>query len=279
MTKHQICLDSSQNFYEGLSRAFRDPNLTVIEADLSRIHYIFPWQLTLAACLKACCYGKAELSFQWNKAKKYQNEIASYADRMGLFAGMKEAAVLQEADLRPDFNPENFFQIHPIRPGNEDELKVELENLLARFPSVPKELTEILEEMSENIRIHSGVSPRSGWGYVQAQTTASKLRIAFCDFGVGFYKTFHRENRLNGRSPKEMLELSLDSYSSLPESGAGMKQRGLARLCRYLDEHRGSMEIFSDSLRCRYLMRKKSTSVLGYRTKGLLISIEVPLNR
>jgi hypothetical protein len=272
-------LDTSQNFYEGLSRAFRDPNLTVIEADLSRIHYIFPWQLTLAACLKACCSGKAELSFQWNKAKKYQNEIASYADRMGLFSGMKEAEGVQEADLRADFNPENFFEIHPIHAGNEDELKIELQALLARFPSVSVELFEILVELSENIRVHSGTSLRSGWGYVQAQTTASKLRIAFCDFGVGFYKSYHRENLLNGRSPKEMLELSLDSYSSLPLVDGMAKQKGLARLCQYLDDHRGSMEIFSDGLRCRYLMGKKSTSVLGYRTKGSLISIEVPLNR
>jgi hypothetical protein len=279
LTKHQICLDTSQNFYEGLSRAFRDPNLTVIEADLSRIHYIFPWQLTLAACLKACCLGKAELSFQWNRAKKYQNEIASYADRMGLFSGMQEADHVLAKDLRADFNPENFFEIHPIHNGNEEELKVELKRLLSRFPTVPNELFEILEELSENIRMHSGINPRSGWGYVQAQTTASKLRIAFCDFGVGFYKGFHRENLLNGRSPKEMLELSLDSYSSQPKATGKDKQKGLARLCRYLDDHHGSMEVFSDSLRCRYLSRKKSTSVLGYRTKGSLISIEVPLNR
>ena len=278
LTKHQICLANSQNFYEGLSRAFRDPDLTLIEADLSHIHYLFPWQLTLAACLKVWCQGKAALNFHWNESKNYQLEIASYAEKMGLFEGLDSSLSPSSLLQKPGFNADNYFELHAIDRDNGTELLSQLQLLLSRFPDSADPIAPLLFDLSQNIVHHSGAQEGSGWGYVQAQTTAAKLRIAFCDFGVGYYKTYQRQNLLNGRSPKEILETSLESGPGDKASVCSQKH-GLSKICEFLKSHKGWMEIYSDGLKCRYVSGKKSTTVLGYRTKGSLVILEIPLKK
>lgn len=258
LTKHQICLASSQAFYEGFSRAFRDPDLSGIEADLTGIRFLFPWQLTLSACLKRLCEGRIDLTFSWNKARASQNEIAAYAAQVGLF----DKPETIEAD--PYFNAENYCALYSIDKTHDPFIVDRLQVLLKRVPEFARPLASALSELADNIVQHSGRTEDEGWGFVQAQATGSRFRIAFCDFGVGHYKTYQRSHSLNGRGPLEVLETSL-------------KGHGLTRVCEVIDAHKGVMEIYSDGLRCRYSQGKKVTKVLGFRTKGTLISIEIPV--
>lgn len=281
MTKHQICLATSQEFYAGLSLAFRDPALSVIEVDMTRIHFLYPWQLTLAACLKVWAKGKARLTFHWNKAKRFQNEVVSYAEQVGLFAGLDEVTDTISTLNQFPYNPENYFELQRIEG---DSLEVPLQHLtrlLTRWPELAPKLPAHLAGLAQNIFVHSGPKENTGWGFVQAQTTGAKLRIAYCDFGVGCYKTFQRNNLLQGRVPKEILEICLEPEgTSLAQNSAYQSRgEGLASICTFLEDHKGSMDFYSDGLRCRYAKGKKSTEVLGIRTKGTLVSIEIPLPR
>jgi len=281
LTKHQICLATSQDFYAGLSFAFRDPELSIIEIDLSGIRFLFPWQLTLAACLKVWCGGKAQLQFHWNHAKDFQNKVVSYAEQMGLFTGIGEGESQERVLALPNcsYNPDNYFELHRVEVGSDAMLAEQLTRLLAPYPRLAATLPRHLTDLSQNIFLHSGPKENTGWGFVQAQTTGGKLRIAFCDFGVGCYKTFQRNNLLQGRSPKEILETCLEPYGSCLAKDALHPNHGvgLSRICDFLNDHKGGMDIYSDGLLCRYSKGKKSTRVLGSRTKGTLISLEIRL--